>query len=164
MRAFPLRPSVRRVALTSVVAASLGVGATPALAQSAACQEGGKMLNQRQALVTQLAALGGKKKQVDPRAACGLFGKLVSNGTAVLKWLEANKDWCSIPDTFVQGIKGDHAKAGELRGQACNAAAKMATMEKQAREAQQAQGGGPAAGPLGGPGLTGSYKIPQGAL
>ena len=171
MRVLSLRSPVRRIALAGVLAGFAAVSAAPALAQSAECQRGGAMLNTRQALVAKLSALGSKnKKQVDPRAACTLFGQLVSNGASVIKWLDTNKEWCSIPDSFVEGLKGDHAKAAELRGKACTAAAQMAVMEKKAREQQQqqAQGGGgpagPAAGPLGGPGLTGSFKMPQGAL
>jgi hypothetical protein len=126
-------------------------------------------MNQRQAIVQQLTALGSKK--IDPRAACPLFGKLVSNGSAAIKWMDTNKDWCSIPDPFVENFKGDHAKATELRGKACAAAAQVQAMEKKARQAQQEGGpggGGPGAGGaggmLGGPGLTGSFKLPQGAL
>jgi hypothetical protein len=120
-------------------------------------------MNQRQAIVAQLSSLG--KTKIDPRAACPLFGKLVSNGTAALKWMEANKDWCSIPEPFVENMKGDHAKAAELRSKACTAAAQVSAMEKKARAAQQdSAGGGGAGGTLGGPGLTGSFKLPQGAL
>jgi hypothetical protein len=163
MPAFPLRPLALRLAFAGAL---VGLAGTPATAQNAACQEGGKIMNQRQAIVTQLSSLG--KNKIDPRAACPLFGKLVSNGAAALKWLEANKDWCSIPDGFVENIKGDHAKAGELRGKACAAAAQVKLMENKARQAQQQQQqeGGPsgAGGTLGGPGLTGSFKLPQGAL
>ena len=157
------RPLALRVALTSALAGFTGLAATPVTAQNAACQEGGKIMNQRQAIVAQLSSLG--KNKIDPRAACPLFGKLVSNGTAALKWMEANKDWCSIPDPFVENFKGDHAKATELRGKACAAAAQVQAIENKARQAQQEGGGaGGAGGTLGGPGLTGSFKLPQGAL
>jgi hypothetical protein len=49
-----------------------------------------------------------------------------------------------------------------LRTQACEAAAKIAEMEKQARAQQQGGGGG--GGLLGGNTLSGEYKIPRGAL
>jgi hypothetical protein len=161
MPAFPFRPLALRLAFAGVVA---GAVATPAAAQNAACQEGGKIMNQRQAIVAQLSSLG--KDKIDPRAACPLFGKLVSNGSSALKWMDTNKDWCSIPDAFVENIKGDHAKAVELRGKACAAAAQVLALEKKARQAQQQEGAGAggAGGMLGGPGLTGSFKLPQGAL
>ena len=82
---------------------------------------------------------------------------LVTNGTTAVKWLEANKDWCQIPDPVVENIKQDHARAVDLRGKACKAAAQQAAMEKKAKE-------GGSSGLLGGDGLTGSYRMPQGAL
>lgn len=164
MPAFSSRPSVLRLALAAALAGLAAVAASPAAAQNAVCQEGGKIMNQRQAIVAQLSALG--KTKIDPRAACPLFGKLVSNGTAAIKWMEANKDWCSIPEPFVENMKGDHAKAADLRSKACTAAAQVTAMEKKARAAQQESAGnaGGAGGTLGGPGLTGSFKLPQGAL
>ncbi len=164
MPAFSFRPLALRFAMAGALAGVAGLAATPATAQNAACQEGGKLMNQRQAIVAQLTKLGSKK--IDPRAACPLFGKLVSNGSAAIKWMDTNKDWCSIPDPFVENFKGDHAKATELRSKACAAAAQVQAMEKKARQAQQQEGAGAsgAGGTLGGPGLTGSFKLPQGAL
>ena len=119
-----------------------------------------KHIEERKAIVARLQALGGKKKSLDPKEACALFGKLVANGASTLKWAETNKDWCQVPDSFVEGMKNDHTRATLLKGQACGAAAKQAEMERKARQQAQ-QGGG---GLLGDPGLSGEYKIPQGAL
>ena len=79
---------------------------------------------------------------------------LVTNGETGLKWIEANKDWCQIPDQFAQSFREDHDKMKKLRGEACKIAAKAAQMEKEARRGSNPFGGG----------LTGEYKIPQGAL
>jgi hypothetical protein len=143
---------------------SLFAAAAPAYAQSSDCQQAQKILGERQGLIQKLQSMGGKgkKKQLDPRSACTVFTQLVSNGNTGIKWMDANKDWCQVPDNFVQSFKQDHGNAVEMRGKACAAAAKMAQMEKQAREAQKNGGGGN--GLLGGGGLTGSYKMPQGAL
>ncbi len=137
----------------------------PAFAQSSVCQEGQKILQERQSLVQQINKLmdGGKKKQVDPRSACSVFTKLVTNGNAGQKWMTDNKDWCQIPDQVVEGFSKDHQRSQEIKGQACQAAAKMAEMEKRAKQqAQQAQQGG--AGNKMGGGLTGTLSIPKGAL
>jgi adenine-specific DNA methylase len=137
----------------------------PASAQSSACQEGQKILQERQNLVQQINKLtsGGKKKQIDPRSACTVFSKLVTNGNAGQKWMTDNKDWCQIPDQVVEGFTKDHQRSQEIKGQACQAAAKMAEMEKRAKQqAQKAQQGG-IAGKMGG-GLTGTLSIPKGAL
>ena len=96
-----------------------------------------------------------------PRVACGAFGKLVSNGETGLKWFETNKDWCQVPDQFVENFKADHDKIKDMRGKACALVSKMEKMQNQARQQQQQQQQG--GNPFGG-GLTGTYKIPQGAL
>ena len=129
----------------------------PARAQSSACQELGAHLNDRRSLVQGIQAMTANNKKMEPKAACAAFGKLATNGTTTLKWAEANKDWCQVPDQLITGIKADHEKVLKIRGQACGAAAKRAEMEKKGRDGQ---GGGL----LGGGGLEGSYKIPQGAL
>jgi hypothetical protein len=135
------------------------VAAGPASAQ--VCQEGAKLIQERQTIVQQLNKAGGKDKKLDPRMACGAFGKLLANGEQSLKWIETNKDWCQIPDQVADNLKQEHEKVKEIRGQACQAAAKIAQMEKQARQQQQKQQ--QSNNPFGG-GLTGQYKVPQGAL
>ena len=151
----PCTPSLRSFALSLLAVGALAGTAAPAAAQ--VCQEGSKFIQERQAIVQQLNKAGGKDRKLDPRMACGTFGKLLANGEQSLKWLETNKDWCQIPDQVVENLQQEHNKVKEIRGQACQAAAKLTQMEKQAR--QQQQGGNPFGG-----GLTGQYKIPQGAL
>jgi hypothetical protein len=154
-----LRPRLTLAGLAGIIiplAAAASIA--PAAAQSTDCQELSKHLIERKSLVEGIQKLGaGKEKKMDPKAACSAFGKLATNGTTTLKWAETNKDWCQIPDQFLQGIKADHEKVVKLRGQACGVAAKQAEMEKRAKS-------GEGGGLLGGGGLEGSYKIPQGAL
>lgn len=120
-----------------------------------------KTLAERKALVGRANAASTSKKKMTPAEACSLFGKLVSNGHEGLKWIAANKEWCSIPDSFAEGFKADNAKVTTIRSQICGVAAQAAKMEAQARAQAQNGGGG---GLLGGPGLSGSFKLPQGAL
>lgn len=133
--------------------------AGPAFAQAAGCGDVQKMLLERKSLGERITAAAKGKKQIDARVACTNFGQLVSNGQTLVKWIDTNKDWCSIPDSFAEGIKADHGRAISIRARACTAAAQQAKMEKQARE-----GGGQQGGLLGGGGLTGLSKLPQGAL
>lgn len=120
-----------------------------------------KTLAERKALVGRANAASTSKHKMTPAEACTLFGKLVSNGSEGMKWIAANKEWCSIPDSFAEGFKADHAKVTSIRSQICGVAAKAAKMEAQARAQAENGGGG---GLLGGPGLSGSFKLPQGAL
>jgi len=151
-----LRPAM--ASLGCLAAAAL-LGPAPARAQSPECQAFPKTLQERQELIKRVNGLG---KKANPKEACALFTKLVTNGAGGLKWLELNKDWCQVPDQFAETFKADHARVTNIKGQACKAASQVAVMEKKARE--QAQQGGGRGGLLGGDGLSGSYKMPQGAL
>jgi hypothetical protein len=150
-----LAPSLRLL-LPGGLAAGLAVcAAAPAFAQSSTCQDAQKFLGERRSLIDQINKSSGKDKKLDPRIACTMFGKLASNGETGLKWFESNKDWCQVPDQVVENFTKEHDKVKQLRGQACKAAAHANEMQKQAQQK--------GANPFGG-GLTGEYKIPQGAL
>lgn len=137
------------------VAAALGGSATAALAQASGCGDLQGQLLQRKLIGDRLSA-GGNKKQIDAKVACTGFTQLVQNGVTLIKWVETNKDWCQVPDSFIESIKADHGKAQAIRAKACTFAARQTEAEKQSRN-----GGG---GLLGGGGLTGSTAMPQGAL
>jgi hypothetical protein len=154
----PRRPALPSRLAPAGLAALACLAGAPAFAQAASCQDFGQTLTERRSIVEKLASMGNKKKQMDAKVACSMFGTLVSNGNSAVKWLETNKDWCQVPDALIENIKQDHARAVDLRGKACKAAAQQAAMEKKAKE------GGSSSGLLGGDGLTGSYKMPQGAL
>ncbi|KQP79293.1 MULTISPECIES: hypothetical protein [unclassified Methylobacterium] len=152
--------SFKTIAAAAVAGAVLFSG--QAFAQAAECGEIQQTLQARKDLIGKANAASNSKKKMTPAEACTLFGKLQANGVAGLKWITANKEWCSIPDSFAEGFKADHTKVSGIRTQVCGVAAKAAKMEAQARA--QAQNGGGGGGLLGGPGLTGSLKMPQGAL
>lgn len=155
-RSIPILPRRSAVALVLVgFAATVPLATNPALAQSTGCGDLQGHLVQRKTIAEKLTMSG--KKKIDPGVACAGFGQLVANGNTLIKWAEANKDWCQVPDSFIEGVKADHARAITIRGQACGIVAKQQQMEKQAREG----GGG---GLLGGGGLTGQTRVPQGAL
>ena len=159
---FMPRSRVALAGLAGVAVSAAAIGpVAPAQAQSSTCQQLGAHLTERKSLVDAVQKLGGKDKKMDAKAACAAFGKLATNGSTTLKWAEANKDWCQVPDQFIEGIKKDHEKVSKIRGQACSVAAKQAEMEK---KAASGEGPGGPGGLLGGGGLEGSFKIPQGAL
>jgi len=121
-----------------------------------------KTLLERKNLIAKANAASTSKQKMTPQEACSLFGKLTTNGSEGLKWITTNKEWCSIPDSFSEGFKADHLKVSGIRTKVCGIAAQAGKMEAQARA--QAQNGGGGGGLLGGPGLSGSFKLPQGAL
>ena len=160
---------IRSHLLAAFAVAGLLVGAdaigSSVQAQASGCEQGQKIIAERRSLGEQFQKLsnGGKNKQLDPRAACGLFTKLAANGESGVKWMSENKDWCQVPDKVLEDFSTEHKRIQTIKGQACGAAAKMAEMEKRAKQqAQQAQQGG-MAGKMGG-GLTGTLSVPKGAL
>jgi hypothetical protein len=155
-----------RLSLGAAVLVGTVMFGTAASAQGAAPECGAiqKTLAERKALVSKANAASQTKKKMTPQEACALFGRLQSNGAEGMKWITANKEWCSIPDSFAEGFKADHMKVSGIRTKICSVAAQATKMEAQARAQASAQASGQGGGLLGGPGLTGSFKLPQGAL
>lgn len=148
---------MKRITLSLLAATfTIAIAQSPAYAQDATCQAIGTMLEERAGIVERINALG--TSDVDPRQACRLFRSLDENGTKVGEFLDENQAWCQIPADFVSGFKEDQTRVASVRTEACNAAAQINRLERQAREQQQ-QGNA-----FGGPGLTGQFPIPRGAL
>jgi hypothetical protein len=155
--------------LASGMIATLGLAAAsifdvaPAQAQPSGCEQIQKLLQERQSIVAQLNTSQKSKRKLTPQQACGTLGKLVSNGSAAIKFAGANQDWCQIPGSFIEGLKADNEKAAGIRNQACNAVQQQAAMQRRAQQqAQQQQG----ANPFGGADAItgGAVRVPRGAL
>ena len=151
--------SLRTFLFAGLAAAGLVVSAAPALAQISGCEQGQKFLQTHETLSKKLNNLKDKNNKIDPVAACGLLAKLDDNADSMLKWMNTNKDWCQVPDQMIQSLKEGQANLSKAKGQPCKVAAQVRDMQKKAKQAQQQQKGNPFGG-----GLTGEYKIPQGAL
>lgn len=114
------------------------------------------LMTPRQKLIAQINTF--QKKKVTPQVACSAFVKLTTADKKAMEWLTTNKDWCQIPDEFMNNMKTQSAQAEKVRGQACGIAAKQAKEIARMRAMQQRQAGGPS-------GLPGSgVKLPNGAL
>lgn len=152
--------------MAGVVTLSLGA-ASPAKAQASGCEKAQTFTTERQDIVTRLNASSKAKRKMTPQEACGVLGKLVSSGNSFIAWANTNKDWCQIPDQFIEGLTADNANANKIRGQACNAVKQQAVMTQRARAAQarQAQQKG-GAGTFGGADSVtgGPVRVPPGAL
>jgi hypothetical protein len=135
----------------------------PAMAQAGECAKLQGMMQERQSLVARMNAAS-KSKKLTPQVACSTLGQIVSNGSRLLTFMDANKDWCQIPDAFVDNMKGDNARAGQIRAQACRAVSQQAAAERKARAQAQQQAG--QQGGFGGVDAVtgGAWRVPQGAL
>ena len=113
--------------------------AAPAFAD---CQEDlGKIMQERQGLIDGLNKMNkGGKGQLDPIAACPRLRNLAAAEGKVVSYLEKNKDWCNVPDNFLDNAKAGRAKSVAFAAKACQVAGQVEKMKRQ--QAQQAQNGG----------------------
>ena len=134
-----VRASFRVAALAAGAILIAASAATPARAD---CQEDiGGFMKRRDGVIAQLNALtGGKKKQLDPIAACPKVRALSGIRTQAVAYLEKNKDWCAVPDQLLDGAKQQRAQFSSTAAKACGIAAKVQQMKQQA-EKQGAMGG-----------------------
>jgi hypothetical protein len=84
-------------------------------------------------------------KPMDPEQFCAKSAGLVRAESALIAYMEKNKDWCSFPDEAISQLKEHHAKNAGFNAKACSVAAQMKKMKEQAA---QGGGGGPQAQPL----------------
>ncbi|WP_372424910.1 hypothetical protein [Salinarimonas chemoclinalis] len=151
-----------RISIATLSTAMIALGAlVPAMAPGAAhaqadvCGAVGPLLEERRSIVQRLEALG--SEDVDPRPACSALRALQENGQKLVDFIDENQAWCQIPNDFAQNVRQDHERVGGMRADACRVAAQINNAERQAREAAESN-------QFGGPGLTGRFPIPQGAL
>jgi hypothetical protein len=149
----------------AMASAMMVLAPVAAQAQSSECQKLQGMLQQRQSLIQRMNAASNAKK-LDARGACSTLGQIAANGNQVLKFMDVNKDWCQIPDTFVENMKADHDRTNKIRGQACRAASQQGKMLQQQQQAQRQQQQQQERGGFGGADVVtgGQWRVPQGAL
>ena len=83
-------------------------------------------------------------KPMDPEQFCAKSAGLVRAESALIAYMEKNKDWCSFPDEAIGQLKEHHAKNAQFNAKACSVAAQVKKMKEQAAQG----GGGPQAQPL----------------
>ena len=121
------------------------VAAAPAIADQSCGDDLQKLAQRREAALQSINGLvaAAHGKQLDPTAFCARSAPLNQAETALLAYMEKNKDWCQIPDTVIEQLKAAHAKSVGFSSRACTVAAQMKKMKEQA-----AQGAVPQAQPL----------------
>ena len=98
---------------------------------------------------------GFQKKKPTAVEACKIMTALVGVDKKILEWMEANKDWCQVPDEQIASLKQAGEQTSAFKTKACTAAVTQAKQIEQMKKAQ-AQGGGSAPGS--------AVHLPQGAL
>jgi len=128
-----------------IAVGAMGVAA-PAFADQSCGDDLQKLAQKREAALQGINGLvaAAHGKQLDPTVFCTRSAPLNQAETAMIAYMEKNKDWCQIPDAPIEQLKAAHAKSVAFSTKACSVAAQMKKMKEQA-----AQGGGePQAQPL----------------
>jgi hypothetical protein len=139
------------VARKKLSAWGMGLFSTVGLACSAYADCGSDMQKLAQERNTQLEIVNNFAKSfhgkpLDPTGFCAKSSGLVRAETALIAYMEKNKDWCSFPDEAISQLKEHHAKNTQFSSKACTVAAQMKKMKEQA--AQQGAAAGSQAQPL----------------
>jgi len=119
-----------------------GVGwAAPSMAQQNCGDDLQKLAERRQAELEMINGLvkSAHGKQLDPTVFCAKSAGLNAAETAMIAYMEKNKDWCSFPDDAISQLKEHHIKNASFNAKACTVAAQIRKMKEKA-----AQGGGDA--------------------
>ena len=121
---------------TTIAVVVIGLSGTAAFAGD--CNTDIAALSQkRQGVMEKLNVLAkATKGKLDPVASCPTLKGLVVTETALLKYLEANKNWCNVPDAAVDNLKAASAKSQQFATQACTLAVQVKKQQQ-----QQASGG-----------------------
>src|SRR5258708_10834716 len=142
-----LSPFIRlTLFVLGVASASLSMSAT-VYAQS--CGDDLKRLSERrEAELTRINGVikAGKGKAINPEVFCSQSAGLNTAESALIAYMEKNKDWCGVPDDALAALKANHTKSLAFAHKACAVAAQMRQMKKQ--QAAGAANGAPQAQPL----------------
>ena len=123
------------VSRAAMIAAVVLTGAGAAQAGDCNADIGG-LSAKRQSFIEKLNVLAKSAKgKLDPVASCPTLRGLVGAEGALLKYLEANKAWCNVPDEAVGNLKQAAGKSQQFATQACNLATQVKQQQKQAATA-----------------------------
>ncbi len=150
------KTSVKLIVFSAMLFSGATLAPLNAFALPDSCNDFQKLVGPRMALIAQIN--GFKKKKPSAGQACSILTRLTGADRKILDWMNANKDWCQIPEDQIAGLKQASGQSASFRAQACNAASQQAKQLSQMRRQQQQQGGGGQAAPGAG------VKLPQGAL
>ena len=78
--------------------------------------------------------------RLDPAEFCAKSAGLIRAESALIAYMEKNKDWCSFPDEAIDQLKEHHAKNAGFNAKACTVAAQIKKMKEQAAAGRRSAG------------------------
>jgi hypothetical protein len=110
----------------------LGFFAFSGAARAQTCNEDlAVMGKERNAEIEALGAISkAHGNKLDPIAACPHLRKMKDVEAKMSAYLTKNKEWCNIPDEFLNTFKTNSERTGKIAEQACALAAKAKQMQQ----------------------------------
>jgi hypothetical protein len=120
-----MRPGIGKLAIAAALVLAAGVGenhpASAQMAQGPSPCEGFIPLRDA-AQQKAMAFSAAEKRHADRKELCAVLTRFSVAEAAALKYLEANKTWCGIPDEVVASAKTNHEKTLKFRTVVCSPA------------------------------------------
>ncbi|MGO8799551.1 MAG: hypothetical protein ACLQE9_11175 [Roseiarcus sp.] len=132
-------PNIRLALFVFALTAGAATSTGAAFAQQSCGDDLKKLSDKRAAELDRVNGMvrAAKGKPLDPAAFCAQSVGLNTAETAMIAYMEKNKDWCSVPDEVIAALKANHQKSVAFSAKACAVAAQM--KKQQAAGAAQAQ-------------------------
>ena len=147
----PMIVRLTKAPLCLTLFALAALAASPSRAADDCQAELPKMMQQRMSQIEKLNAIGkAGKGKIDPMAACPVAKALAASEGQLLAYMTKNKEWCQIPDQYIEQLKQAQGRDQMFASKACEAAENFKKMQDQQRAAANGGGGPPRlpAGPL----------------
>jgi hypothetical protein len=110
--------------IPAMLVAAVALGAAPASANEFCDKELTPIVQQRKALQDKLASISKRAKQEGSREQfCGTLNAYIGNIRKFVTYIEANKDFCGVPDEAITEAKKGLVQNQSLRRKVCVAAA-----------------------------------------
>jgi hypothetical protein len=127
----PRTPPIRLgIFVFVLMAGCIGLSAT-SFAQQSCGDDIKRLTEKREAELARVNALvaASKGKPMDPEVFCKQSAGLNTVESALIAYMEKNKDWCGVPDEVLGALKANHVKSAAFSARACSVAAQMKKRE-----------------------------------
>lgn len=119
-----MRPGVAQLSFAMALAfaaAAAGIQTAAAQAMPSACEGFVPLRDDAQRKGMAIAAA--EKRHAEPKELCSAVSRFSVAEEKAMKYLEANKIWCGVPDAAIAAAKVTHEKTLKFRDAVCNPAA-----------------------------------------
>jgi hypothetical protein len=120
-----LTPPIRLALFVFALAAASSALCAASFAQQSCGDDLKHLSEKRQAELERVNGMvkAAKGKPMDPSKFCSQSSGLNVAESALIAYMDKNKDWCGIPDNVIDALKANHVKSVAFSAKACAVAA-----------------------------------------